>query len=109
MVNELGTFINGSNSGFKISIFTSPNSVLVITGGLFLFLGSFVASKISNGLSKISFRLSKGSGGIITKKGVGNTLRIVVSDVIFNVLGDSGTSGELDSAKGIVVTLTVVQ
>jgi len=92
VVNEFGTFIDGGKGGFKISVFSSPDSVLVVTGGLFSFLGSLVASKISNGLSKISFRLSKSSSGIITKKGVSNTLRIVVSNVVFNVLGDSSTS-----------------
>jgi len=109
VINEFGTFIDSSKGGCKISIFSSPYSVLVITVGLFFFLSSLVASKISNSLSKISFRFSKCSNSIITKKCVSNTLSIVISNIVFNILGDSSTSWELDSAKGIRISLTIIQ
>lgn len=109
MLDELSTIINSFSSSDVFSILSFPNSVLVVSGGLFLSLGLFVLFDISNGLSNINFSLFKSSLRIISKDGVGSNLSFVIVNVVGEVNSDSITSSLSSSVDCIVLLLVFIE
>jgi len=64
------------------TIFSNPGGMLVVSGGVFSGIKSFVAFNILNSFSEVLFGLIKSSDSVVSQLGVSTNLGKVVVDVI---------------------------
>ena len=81
MLDELDAIVNSGQSVVVLTILSDPNGVLVVSGGLFSGVESFVSFDVLDCLSQVGLSISKGFDGVISQLGVSSLLSNMVIDV----------------------------
>ncbi len=88
MLDELDTIINSGQSVIVFTILSDPGGVLIISGGLFSCIESFISFNILDSFSKVLFGLVKSSNSVVSQFSVGTLLGNMVVDVSIQIKSD---------------------